>query len=97
MRTMKASEFKAKCLQVLDEVEATGEPVQVTKRGVVVAELRPAAVRPETSPWETFQRLFPKGSVMVSGPPLGAGESPWDEFGGAGRRIEDRLAEFRDR
>jgi prevent-host-death family protein len=36
---MKASEFKTKCLQVLDEVQATGEPVRITKRGKVVAQV----------------------------------------------------------
>ena len=33
MRTMAAGEFKAKCLAVMDEVAATGEPVLITKRG----------------------------------------------------------------
>ena len=28
-----AAEFKAKCLALLDEVQATGEPITVTKRG----------------------------------------------------------------
>jgi prevent-host-death family protein len=37
MRTMAAGEFKAKCLAVMDEVAATGEPVLVTKRGKPVA------------------------------------------------------------
>lgn len=43
MRTIKASEFKAKCLALMDEVERTGEPVLVTKNGRPVAELRPYA------------------------------------------------------
>ena len=33
MRTVGAGEFKAKCLRIMDEVQATGEPVLVTKRG----------------------------------------------------------------
>ena len=32
MRTMAAGEFKAKCLAVIDEVNATGEPLLITKR-----------------------------------------------------------------
>lgn len=32
-----AAEFKAKCLALLDEVQATGEPITVTKRGKPVA------------------------------------------------------------
>jgi prevent-host-death family protein len=48
MRTMPAGEFKAKCLKVMDEVAATGEPVLVTKRGkpvVRVTVLEEAAPR----------------------------------------------------
>lgn len=60
MRTMKASEFKAKCLQVLDEVQATGEPVLVTKRGKVVARLVQESQHHEESPLERLRRFFPK-------------------------------------
>lgn len=44
MHTVKASEFKARCLALMDEVERTGVPILVTKRGRPVAELRPARV-----------------------------------------------------
>ena len=40
-RTMKASEFKAKCLRLMDEVAETGEEIVITKRGRPVARLRP--------------------------------------------------------
>ena len=36
-----AAQFKANCLRILDEVERSGEPVTVTKRGRPVAELKP--------------------------------------------------------
>lgn len=39
---MSASEFKAKCLAVLDDVAATGRTVVVTKRGKPVARVLPA-------------------------------------------------------
>ena len=42
MRTIKAGEFKAKCLALLDEVAASGETIEITKRGKVVARLGPA-------------------------------------------------------
>ena len=32
-RTIAAGEFKAKCLRIMDEVNETGQPVVVTKRG----------------------------------------------------------------
>jgi prevent-host-death family protein len=38
-RMIKASEFKAKCLALMDHVERTGEPVVITKHGKPVAEL----------------------------------------------------------
>ena len=40
-RVIKASEFKAKCLALLDEVERTRQAVVITKRGKPVAELVP--------------------------------------------------------
>jgi prevent-host-death family protein len=40
-RMIKASEFKAKCLALLDEVERTGDHLVITKKGKPVAELVP--------------------------------------------------------
>jgi prevent-host-death family protein len=37
-----ATEFKAKCLALIDEVHDRGEPVTITKHGRVVARLIPA-------------------------------------------------------
>ncbi|MBI2900178.1 MAG: type II toxin-antitoxin system Phd/YefM family antitoxin [Planctomycetes bacterium] len=39
MRTLTASDFKARCLAVLDEIARTGEPITITKRGRPVARL----------------------------------------------------------
>ncbi len=36
-----AAEFKAHCLRILDEVERSGEPVTITKRGRPIAEVKP--------------------------------------------------------
>ena len=41
MSTIRASEFKAKCLALMDQVARTGETIVVTKNGKPVAELRP--------------------------------------------------------
>lgn len=38
---MKASEFKARCLAILDEVRDTGREVTITKRGKPVAKVVP--------------------------------------------------------
>jgi prevent-host-death family protein len=43
MRALKISEFKAKCLAVVEQVDRTGEPVTILKRGRAVARLVPAA------------------------------------------------------
>ena len=45
-KTIGAAEFKAHCLQILDEVDRTRESVTVTKRGRPVAEVWPVA-KPE--------------------------------------------------
>ncbi|WP_428248900.1 type II toxin-antitoxin system Phd/YefM family antitoxin [Ferrovibrio sp.] len=41
-RMIKASEFKAKCLGLMDEVAASGESIIITKNGKPVATLAPA-------------------------------------------------------
>ena len=40
MTTIQASEFKAKCLALMDQVARTGQTIVVTKNGKPVAELR---------------------------------------------------------
>ena len=47
-RTMKASEFKAKCLKLMDEVALTGEEVVITKNGRPTARLVPYREKPKT-------------------------------------------------
>lgn len=41
MKQMRASVFKARCLSVMDDIQATGEPVVVTKRGKPVVKVVP--------------------------------------------------------
>ena len=45
VKTVNASEFKAKCLAILDEVAATGEHVTILKHGEPVAPLFPPVPR----------------------------------------------------
>jgi len=40
-RMIKASEFKAKCLAMLDEVERSRQPIVITKHGKPIADLVP--------------------------------------------------------
>lgn len=73
MKTMIASEFKAKCLRVLDEVAQTGEPVTILKRGRPVAQLVPAVARETRFPQEELI-----GSVQILGDIMGPVVDPED-------------------
>ena len=72
MRTIKASEFKAKCLKIMEEVAATGEAVLITKNGVPISKLIPASRTPET----LFGAL--KGSALINGDIVSPVDSTWD-------------------
>lgn len=54
-RTMPISEFRAKCLALMDEVADTGVRIEVTRRGKVIGELRPVTAEEE--------RLFLEGKM----------------------------------
>ena len=47
-RTIKASEFKAKCLKLMDEVAETGEEIIITKNGKPVAKLTAHREKPKS-------------------------------------------------
>lgn len=48
MRTITATEFKAKCLQLIDMVQNTGEELVISKRGKPVARV---IAEKEAKPW----------------------------------------------
>ena len=43
-----ATEFKARCLELMEQVAATGNPVVITKRGRPLAQLVPVTQRPRS-------------------------------------------------
>ena len=43
MKEIAISEFKAKCLSILDEVQKTKEPIRITRRGKPIADVNPPA------------------------------------------------------
>ena len=47
-KTIDASEFKAKCLELIDEVAEAGGEVVITKNGRPVSRLAPYRERPKT-------------------------------------------------
>lgn len=59
-----ASEFKAKCLQLIDRVRESAEPITITKRGRVVARLVPAGDE-DDRPWELL-----RGKATWTGDPF---------------------------
>jgi prevent-host-death family protein len=62
-KTMAASEFKAKCLAVMDEVRDKRAPVIITKNGKPVAKLVPIVDKNEPDPIFGFMR----GKGMIVG------------------------------
>lgn len=58
--TITASEFKAKCLRLMEHVRISGESITITKRGQEVARLTPPP--PKRKPWEDM-----RGSVRILG------------------------------
>ncbi len=60
MKQMRASAFKARCLAVMDAIQATGEPVIVTKRGKPVVKVVP--IKPEND--DIFGFMAGKGTIM---------------------------------
>lgn len=51
MKTVSASEFKATCLELLRNVEESGEPIVITKHGRPIAEVRAPQAERARSPF----------------------------------------------
>lgn len=68
-KTISASEFKAKCLQIFDELGAEG--IVVEKRGKPVAKVIP--IRPNSSDWIGSM----KGEIKILGDIMSTGIK-WD-------------------
>ena len=62
MQSINISEFKAKCLAVLEEIARTGEGVTILKRGKPIAQVLPATPRRSAYP-----QLDLRGTVEVLG------------------------------
>lgn len=72
-----ATQFKARCLRLLDEVAESGEALVVTKRGHPVARIEPSAPRPDlrgsvkllVSPEEFVEPIDVAWDVEAGDPP----------------------------
>jgi prevent-host-death family protein len=51
MREVAISEFKAKCLSLLEQVSKTRTPLRVTRRGKAIADVIPASSENEERSW----------------------------------------------
>jgi prevent-host-death family protein len=71
MPSIGAGEFKAKCLQLLDEVATTREPLVITKFGKPVARVVPM-------PPQVRLRGALKGSVLFEGDIVSPLENDWE-------------------
>ncbi|MFP4108750.1 MAG: type II toxin-antitoxin system Phd/YefM family antitoxin [Desulfonatronovibrio sp.] len=65
MQTIQASEFKAKCLALMDSVAKTGQPLVVTKNGKPVAELWPYSGGRAKSPFGLHRTLRITGDIIA--------------------------------
>jgi len=68
-----AGEFKARCLQLMDEVKETGRELVITKRGRPVAKLVPVA---ESAALDVFGCM--RGTVTVVGDIVAPLEEQWE-------------------
>ena len=66
MQTIQASEFKAKCLALMDDVARSGEVLIITKSGRPIAELRPYSGGRISSPFGLHAALEIKGDILSS-------------------------------
>ena len=76
MKEIAISEFKAKCLGILEEVRKTRKPIRVTRFGKPVAEVVPPS--PEKQPGRRLGCMI--GTARILGDIVGSisGESEWD-------------------
>lgn len=72
MKTVKASEFKAKCLKLMDEVAESGEPIVITKNSKPVSLLVPYRAKPAT----LYGAL--RGSVIIKGDIVSPLDVEWE-------------------
>ena len=75
MKEIAISEFKAKCLALLDQVQKTKKPIRVTRFGKPIAEVVPSS---PDSPAEWMGSL--KGSIEILGDIVAPAdeESDWE-------------------
>jgi len=74
--TIKASEFKARCLKLMDEVAETGKEIAITKNGRPVSRLVPHVERPKSIVG------IDKGKIEILGDVIEPIDVEWDAAAG---------------
>jgi prevent-host-death family protein len=75
IRTIPAGEFKAKCLQLMDEVQSSGLHIIVTKRGRPVVEIAPPAKKEE----KPFRSILGRSrGAKILGDIIGPSDDEWN-------------------
>lgn len=64
MKEIAISEFKAKCLAILDEVQKTKQPIRVTRRGKAVAEVNPPSPDDDRSWMGSMKEMRILGDII---------------------------------
>jgi prevent-host-death family protein len=65
VQTIQISEFKAKCLSLVDTVASSGEVLVVTKNGKPIAEVRPFSGGRANSPFGLHPGLQVLGDIVT--------------------------------
>ena len=81
-RTIKATEFKAHCLKLMDEVAQSGEEIVITKRGHPVSRLVPCR--------QTSERLFgaDRHLIGILGDIVDSPDVEWEAEANANRVVK---------
>ena len=72
MKRIAASTFKAKCLQLMDDVAATGESLIITKHGQPLCQLVPYRLKSKTL-YGVLQ-----GRIMITGDLIAPLDRTWE-------------------
>ena len=77
METISISKFKATCLERLDRVKRTGQPLRITRRGEAIAEVRPPSAAQASSGWLGSLRATGRlvGDIVAPAADPGDGEA----------------------
>lgn len=80
IESMAISEFKARCLAVLERVRRTGRPLLITKRGKPIAEVIPPTLATSGAAWLGAMH----GTARISGDIVAPVVTPedWEAIGG---------------